>query len=61
LASAGATAPAGPADAINYRAVHYEVDNLVFADIYAGFTVAALALAIPCGLAALISRTRSRR
>ena len=44
LATAGAGAAARQAEALEFRAVNYEADNLVFATIYGGFLVASLVL-----------------
>ena len=48
LSQAGESAPDRQAEVLLYRTVNYEADNLVFADIYAAFTVAALGLAVLC-------------
>lgn len=45
LRTAGNPAPDHAVDALMYRAVNYEADNLVFASIYAAFMVATLVLA----------------
>jgi hypothetical protein len=37
------------AEALEFRAVNYQADNLVFAAIYGGFLVASLVLAFVCG------------
>ena len=47
-------APARQADALEFRAVNYEADNLVFATIYGGFLVASLVLAVVCGVYSLL-------
>jgi hypothetical protein len=51
VAAAGAAAP--QAEALGFRAVNYEADNLVFATIYGGFLVASLVLAVVCGVYSL--------
>ena len=48
LSQAGEPAPDRQAEVLLYRTVNYEADNLVFADIYASFTVAAVGLAGLC-------------
>jgi hypothetical protein len=48
-AGAGTGAAARQAEALQFRAVNFEADNLVFADIYGGFLVASLVLALLCG------------
>ena len=53
-AAAGEGAPARQADALEFRAVNYEADNLVFATIYGGFLVASLVLAAVCGVYSLL-------
>jgi MFS family permease len=53
-AEAGAAAPARQAEALEFRAVNYEADNLVFASIYGGFLVASLVLAVLCGVYSLL-------
>jgi hypothetical protein len=53
LATAGASATAQQAETLQFRAVNYEADNLVFATIYGGFLTASLALAGACGAAAV--------
>jgi MFS family permease len=60
LASSGAGAAAQQADALEFRAVNYEADNLVFANIYGGFLVASLALAVVCGVTSLVLFLESR-
>jgi MFS family permease len=50
VATAGPGAAAGQAEALEFRAVNYEADNLVFATIYGGFLVASLVLAVACGV-----------
>jgi hypothetical protein len=59
LATAGAGAAASQAEALDFRAVNYEADNLVFATIYGGFLVASLALAVVCGIDSLLRHLRS--
>jgi hypothetical protein len=58
LATAGAGAGAGAAtrqaEALEFQAVNYEADNLVFATIYGGFLVASLVLAVVCGIYSLL-------
>jgi MFS family permease len=49
VATAGAGATTRQAEALEFRAVNYEADNLVFATIYGGFLVASLVLAVVCG------------
>jgi MFS family permease len=51
---AGAGAAARQAEALEFRAVNYEADNLVFATIYGGFLVASLVLAVVCGVYSLL-------
>ena len=53
-AHAGENAAARLADALEFRAVHYEADNLVFAGIYGGFLVASVVLAVICGSYSLL-------
>jgi MFS family permease len=48
-AGVGSGAAARQAESLEFRAVNYEADNLVFASIYGGFLVASLALAVVCG------------
>ena len=48
LSQAGEPTPDPQAELLLYRTVNYQADNLVFADIYAAFTVAALGLAAWC-------------
>jgi hypothetical protein len=48
LSQAGEPAPDRQAEVLLYRTVNYEADNLVFADIYASFVLAALGLAVLC-------------
>jgi hypothetical protein len=50
----GASAAARQAEALEFRAVNYEADNLVFATIYGGFLVASLVLAVVCGVYSLL-------
>ena len=54
VATAGASAAARQAEALEFRAVNYEADNLVFATIYGGFLVASLVLAVVCGVYSLL-------
>jgi MFS family permease len=54
LATAGSSQPARQADALEFRAVNYQADNLVFAIIYGGFLVASLVLAVICGVYSLL-------
>ena len=54
VAMAGAGAAARQAEALEFRAVNYEADNLVFAAIYGGFLVASLVLAVVCGVYSLL-------
>lgn len=61
LTERGAPAPAQQASSLLFRAVNYEADNFVFADIYGGFFVASVALAVPCGVRALAGRLGSKR
>jgi MFS family permease len=56
VAAGGGNAPARQAEALEFRAVNYEADNLVFASIYGGFLVSSLALAVVCGVYALLRR-----
>ncbi len=51
---AGAGALTRQAEALEFRAVNYESDNLVFATIYGGFLVASLVLAVVCGVYSLV-------
>jgi MFS family permease len=55
IATAGAGAAARQAEALEFQAVNYESDNLVFATIYGGFLVASLVLAVICGVYSLLS------
>jgi hypothetical protein len=48
LRQAGEPAPDRQAEVLLYQTVNYEADNLVFAEIYATFMVAALSLAALC-------------
>jgi len=52
-ATRGAVTPARHADTLEFRAVNYEADNLVFATIYGGFLVTSLVLAVVCGVYSL--------
>ena len=54
VATAGTGAAARQAEALEFRAVNYEADNLVFATIYGGFLVASLVLAVVCGAYSLL-------
>jgi hypothetical protein len=54
LTAVGSSAAARQAETLEFRAVNYEADNLVFASIYGGFLVASLALAVVCGVPALL-------
>ena len=54
LVTAGAGAPERRAEALEFQAVNYEADNLVFATIYGGFLVASLVLAVVCGVYSLM-------
>jgi hypothetical protein len=58
LAKEGAAAPDRAAEALLYRGVNYEADNLVFASIYAAFLVAALFLAGICVVLPVLRRLR---
>jgi hypothetical protein len=60
LASSGASAAARQAEALEFGAVNYQADNLVFATIYGGFLVASLALAVVCGVRSLVLYLESR-
>jgi hypothetical protein len=54
LATAGAGAGDREAEALQFRAVNYAADNLVFATIYGGFLVSSLVLAVACGVYSLL-------
>jgi MFS family permease len=54
VATTGTGTAAQQAEALEFRAVNYEADNLVFATIYGGFLVASLVLAVVCGVYALV-------
>jgi hypothetical protein len=54
VAMVSAGAAARQAEALEFRAVNYEADNLVFAVIYGGFLVTSLVLAIVCGAYSLL-------
>jgi MFS family permease len=54
LDPAGTGAAARQAEALEFRAVNYVADNLVFAIIYGGFLVASLVLAVACGVYSLL-------
>jgi MFS family permease len=60
LATVGASAAAQQAEALEFRAVNYEADNLVFATIYGGFLVCSLALAVVCAARSLMLYLESR-
>jgi hypothetical protein len=53
VTTAGAGAAARQAESLEFRAVNYQADNLVFASIYGGFLVASLVLAVVCGAYAI--------
>jgi hypothetical protein len=53
LATAGGGATARQTEALEFRAVNYEADNLVFASIYGAFLVVSLGLAAVCGVHSL--------
>jgi hypothetical protein len=57
-ALAGPGMAARQAEALRFRAVNYEADNLLFADIYGAFLVASLALAVVCAVCSLITLIR---
>ncbi len=59
LAPSGEAQSLRKADVLLFRAVNYEADNLVFADIYGGFLVASLTLAVPCAVFALTRYIRA--
>jgi MFS family permease len=61
VATVGAGAAARQAEALEFRAVNYEADNLVFASIYGGFLVSSLLLAVICGVSALSRYLTSAR
>ena len=50
IVTAGAGTPERRAEALEFQAVNYEADNLVFATIYGGFLVASSVLAVVCGV-----------
>jgi hypothetical protein len=54
VAAAGVGPATRQAEALEFRAVNYEADNLVFATIYGGFLVASLVLAVVCGVYSLL-------
>jgi hypothetical protein len=54
VATAGGNSAARQTEALEFRAVNYEADNLVFAVIYGGFLVASLVLAVICGIYSLL-------
>jgi hypothetical protein len=53
LDTAGGGAAARQTEALAFRAVNYEADNLVFASIYGAFLVVSLGLAAVCGVHSL--------
>jgi MFS family permease len=53
-ATVGGSTAARQADALEFRAVNYEADNLVFAVIYGGFLVASMVLAVICSIYSLL-------
>jgi MFS family permease len=57
---ASASAPARQAEALEFRAVNYESDNLVFAMIYGGFLLSSLVLSVVCGVHSLALYLESR-
>jgi hypothetical protein len=60
VTTASAGAAARQAEALEFRAVNYEADNLVFASIYGGFLVTSLVLAVVCGIYSLLRHISSR-
>ena len=56
LTAAGSTRSARQTETLLHRGVNYEADNLVFAEIYAGFFVASTALAGLCLLGRFVER-----
>ncbi len=54
VATVGTGAAARQPETLEFRAVNYEADNLVFATIYGGFLVASLVLAVICGAHSLL-------
>jgi MFS family permease len=60
LATAGASAGVREAEALEFRAVNFEADNLVFATIYGGFLVSSLVLAVACSVFSLMRFLLSR-
>jgi MFS family permease len=54
IATAGESAAGRQAAALEFRAVNYEADNLVFATIYGGFLVASFVLSFVCGVYSLL-------
>jgi hypothetical protein len=54
VATVGGGAAVRQAEALEFRAVNYEADNLVVASIYGGFLVASLVLAVVCGAYSLV-------
>ena len=56
LTSGGSVQADRQADTLLFRSVNYEADNLIFADIYAGFCVVSIPLAGLCLLGRLAAR-----
>ena len=54
LVSAGSSAAVRQSESLDFRAVNYEADNLVFASIYGGFLVASLVLAVVCAVYSIL-------
>jgi MFS family permease len=54
LVSAGSSAAVRQSESLDFLAVNYEADNLVFASIYGGFLVASLVLAVVCALYSIL-------
>jgi hypothetical protein len=54
VATVSPSAAGQQARALEFLAVNYEADNLVFATIYGGFLVASLVLAVVCGVYSLL-------
>jgi hypothetical protein len=54
IAAAGAGAAVRQSEALQFQAVNYQADNLVFASIYGGFLVASLVLSAVCGAYSLL-------
>jgi hypothetical protein len=61
LANVGSNAPTRQAQALLFRGVNYQSDNLVFATIYGGFLTASLTLAGLCGAFTVARYVRSWR